>query len=81
MSVSTDLDLRTVAEHGAAELDGASATEVLRWTAETFGDRFIVASNMQDADHAVRSQECQRSDNPAPPDGAGVQSRSEETTS
>ncbi len=27
----------------------ATATEVLAWTAETFGDRWVVASNMQDA--------------------------------
>ncbi len=49
MSVSTDLDLRTVAERGAAELADASAGELLAWTAATFGERFIVASNMQDA--------------------------------
>ena len=49
MSVSTDLDLRAVAERGAAELADASATEVLEWTATTIGERFIVASNMQDA--------------------------------
>ena len=49
MSVSTDLDLRAVAERGAAELTDASAAEVLEWTAATFGERFIVASNMQDA--------------------------------
>ena len=49
MSVSTDLDFRAVAERGAAELDGASAAEVLTWTTATFGQRFIVASNMQDA--------------------------------
>ena len=49
MSVSTDVDLREVAERGAAELADASAAEVLAWTAQTFGERFIVASNMQDA--------------------------------
>ena len=31
------------------DLEGATATEVLAWTAETFGERFVVASNMQDA--------------------------------
>jgi phosphoadenosine phosphosulfate reductase len=42
--------LRQVAERGAAELGvDASAAQVLSWTAETFGDRWIVASNMQDA--------------------------------
>ncbi len=49
MSVSTDVDLREVAERGAAELADASAAEVLAWAAQTFGERFIVASNMQDA--------------------------------
>lgn len=41
--------LRAIAERGAVELDGASATDLLRWTRETFGDNYIVASNMQDA--------------------------------
>ncbi len=58
MSTTTVEDLRKIAEQGAAELGPrASAEQVLRWTAETFGDRFIVASNMQDAvliDLAVR---------------------------
>jgi phosphoadenosine phosphosulfate reductase len=43
-------DLRVLAEQGAAELGpDASAEQVLGWTADTFGDRFVVASNMQDA--------------------------------
>lgn len=40
-----------------AELAGASADDVLAWTANAFGDNWIVASNMQDAvlvDLAVR---------------------------
>ncbi|TXG91514.1 phosphoadenylyl-sulfate reductase [Rhodococcus rhodnii] len=41
-------ELRAVAERGAAELDGASAHELLRWTEDTFGEQYIVASNMQD---------------------------------
>jgi phosphoadenosine phosphosulfate reductase len=50
--------LRSIAERGAADLVGASAEELLRWTDETFGPRavdaegrdgYIVASNMQDA--------------------------------
>jgi phosphoadenosine phosphosulfate reductase len=50
MSVTTTEGLREVAERGAAELGpDASAEAVLDWTAGTFGDRFIVASNMQDA--------------------------------
>ena len=50
MSIATELDLRAVAERGAAELGpDATAQQVLAWAAETFGDRLIVASNMQDA--------------------------------
>jgi phosphoadenosine phosphosulfate reductase len=45
----TDSDLRELAERGAAELEAASATELLRWTDENFGGNYIVASNMQDA--------------------------------
>ncbi|PPK69112.1 phosphoadenylyl-sulfate reductase [Actinokineospora auranticolor] len=43
---TTYQELATRAEHELAE---ATAAEALAWTAETFGDRFIVASNMQDA--------------------------------
>jgi phosphoadenosine phosphosulfate reductase len=50
MSVATETDLRAVAERGADDLGpGATAEQVLAWAAETFGDRLIVASNMQDA--------------------------------
>jgi phosphoadenosine phosphosulfate reductase len=45
----TETDLIELAERGAAELDGASAQELLRWTDENFGGNYIVASNMQDA--------------------------------
>lgn len=51
--------LRELAKRGAAELDGASATDLLRWTDEHFGGvngsrgratcNYLVASNMQDA--------------------------------
>ncbi|WP_174184406.1 phosphoadenylyl-sulfate reductase [Nocardia barduliensis] len=41
-------ELRAIAARGAAELEGASATELLRWTEDTFGTNYIVASNMQD---------------------------------
>jgi phosphoadenosine phosphosulfate reductase len=44
-----ETDLQELAERGAAELDGASATDLLRWTEENFGGNYIVASNMQDA--------------------------------
>lgn len=42
-------DYKTLAERASKELAEATADEALRWTAETFGDDFIVASNMQDA--------------------------------
>jgi phosphoadenosine phosphosulfate reductase len=45
----TETDLRELAARGAAELDGASAEELLRWTEEHFGGSYVVASNMQDA--------------------------------
>jgi phosphoadenosine phosphosulfate reductase len=45
----TEQNLIDVAERGAAELDGATAEELLRWTDETFGGDYVVASNMQDA--------------------------------
>ena len=45
----TETDLQQLAERGAAELQGASANDLLRWTDENFGDSYVVASNMQDA--------------------------------
>ncbi|HPX36389.1 MAG TPA: phosphoadenosine phosphosulfate reductase, partial [Mycobacterium sp.] len=42
-------DLRELAARGAAELDGASAHDLLAWTDENFGGHYVVASNMQDA--------------------------------
>ena len=42
-------ELIELAARGAAELDGASAAELLRWTDEHFGSNYVVASNMQDA--------------------------------
>jgi phosphoadenosine phosphosulfate reductase len=55
----TEAELRELAARGAAELDGADATELLRWTEENFGGvngprgwatcNYVVASNMQDA--------------------------------
>ncbi|GAA5113027.1 phosphoadenylyl-sulfate reductase [Haloechinothrix salitolerans] len=42
-------ELKALAERAEAELANASTDEVLRWAFETFGDRLIVASNMQDA--------------------------------
>lgn len=49
MSVTATEDLQDLATRAAVELVGASAAELLSWTAGTFGDRFVVASNMQDA--------------------------------
>ncbi|AHC26495.1 MULTISPECIES: phosphoadenylyl-sulfate reductase [Mycobacteriaceae] len=45
----SDTELQELAERGAAELAGAGAEELLRWTDENFGNGYIVASNMQDA--------------------------------
>jgi phosphoadenosine phosphosulfate reductase len=55
----TDTELEQLAERGAAELEGASADDLLRWTDENFGVHggaadpakkgYVVASNMQDA--------------------------------
>lgn len=46
----TEVQLRELAARGAAELDGASAIEVLAWTDKTFGaDGYVVASNLEDA--------------------------------
>lgn len=59
---TADEQLRDLAARGAAELDGASATELLAWTDEHFGGvrglddprgavtcNYVVASNMADA--------------------------------
>ncbi|HEX9833890.1 MAG TPA: phosphoadenylyl-sulfate reductase [Mycobacterium sp.] len=45
----SEIDLIALAERGAAELDGADADDLLRWTDENFAGNYIVASNMQDA--------------------------------
>ncbi|OBF79558.1 phosphoadenosine phosphosulfate reductase [Mycobacterium sp. 852002-51163_SCH5372311] len=55
----TETELRELAARGAAELEGANAAELLRWTEENFGGingprgwatcNYVVASNMQDA--------------------------------
>jgi len=41
--------LRALAERAGHDLADATAAQALAWTAQTFGDRWIVASNMQDA--------------------------------
>ncbi len=48
-ALSTQTDLRELAERGAADLADASAEDLLRWTDENFGGAYVVASNMQDA--------------------------------
>jgi phosphoadenosine phosphosulfate reductase len=58
-TMPTETELRELAARGAAELNGATATELLRWTEENFGGvngprgwatcNYVVASNMQDA--------------------------------
>lgn len=45
----SEAELRELAAKGAAELDGASATELLEWTDTNFGPDYVVASNMADA--------------------------------
>jgi len=45
----TETELQQLAERGAAELEGANASDLLRWTDENFGGDYVVASNMQDA--------------------------------
>jgi phosphoadenosine phosphosulfate reductase len=48
-TVARTRQLRLIAESAEAELADATATEALEWTADNFGDSWIVASNMQDA--------------------------------
>ncbi len=55
----TEEQLREIAERGAAEMEGASTDEILRWTNEQFGGvdgprgwancKWVVACNMQEA--------------------------------
>ncbi|MBJ7398705.1 MAG: phosphoadenylyl-sulfate reductase [Mycolicibacterium sp.] len=45
----TEDDLRALAIRGAADLDGATAAELLAWTDTHFAGRYVVAANMQDA--------------------------------
>jgi phosphoadenosine phosphosulfate reductase len=41
--------MRSLVEKAAEELEGASAEEIIRWAADTFGDRLCVTSSMTDA--------------------------------
>jgi phosphoadenosine phosphosulfate reductase len=47
--MTTATQLKDLAEAASEELADASAVEALEWTARTFGDNWILASNMQDA--------------------------------
>ena len=42
--VVNEVDLIALAERGAAELEGANADDLLRWTDENFGGNYVVAS-------------------------------------
>lgn len=48
-TVTSKEDLKALAHKASEELADAGALEALEWTVETFGNDFIVASNMQDA--------------------------------
>jgi phosphoadenosine phosphosulfate reductase len=59
LAVSTGDELKWLAERAGADLAEAPAGDVLAWTARTFGNRWIVASNFQDAvlvDLAAKAQ-------------------------
>lgn len=45
----TDDELRDLAERAGRELEDASALDILKWAADTFGKRFCVTSSMEDA--------------------------------
>ncbi|WP_433269804.1 phosphoadenylyl-sulfate reductase [Actinosynnema sp. CS-041913] len=52
-------ELKVIAQAASVELADATAEETLAWTARTFGESWIVASNMQDAvliDLAVKAK-------------------------
>jgi len=49
MTTTRTEDLKLIAEAAATELSDATADEALAWAARTFGESWIVASNMQDA--------------------------------
>jgi phosphoadenosine phosphosulfate reductase len=48
VALSTREELRTIAERGGRELEGASALEILSWADEQFGPSWAVASSMAD---------------------------------
>ncbi|MFD9885968.1 phosphoadenylyl-sulfate reductase [Streptomyces alboflavus] len=46
---ATAAELRALAEQAGRDLEDASALDILRWAADTFGARFCVTSSMEDA--------------------------------
>ncbi|WP_018683143.1 phosphoadenylyl-sulfate reductase [Actinokineospora enzanensis] len=48
-ATGTTTNYQNLARQAEHDLADATAAEALAWTVENFGDRFIVASNMQDA--------------------------------
>ncbi|NEC14412.1 phosphoadenylyl-sulfate reductase [Streptomyces sp. SID8014] len=44
-----EAELRALAERAGTELEEAPAPEIVRWAADTFGERFCVTSSMEDA--------------------------------
>jgi phosphoadenosine phosphosulfate reductase len=49
VALSTREELKTIAERGGRDLEGASALEILAWADEQFGTSWAVASSMADA--------------------------------
>lgn len=47
--MTTAVELRALATQAGRELEDAPALEILRWAADTFGDRFCVTSSMENA--------------------------------
>ncbi|WP_447040716.1 phosphoadenylyl-sulfate reductase [Streptomyces sp. DSM 118878] len=45
----TNDELKALAEQAGRDLEDASAAEILKWAADTFGPRFCVTSSMEDA--------------------------------
>ncbi len=48
-TVQTKEDLKALAEQAGRDLADASALDILKWAADTFGSRFCVTSSMADA--------------------------------
>lgn len=46
--MTTITDLEALAAQAGSDLEGADATDIVRWAADSFGARFAVASSMQD---------------------------------